>query len=388
MPNNVARSSIIECVGVAPPGYRGWLFAGTVYLDADRSARLRLGDRGLVAVSPPRWSGSEVQICAIDDSGDSLLLRLSRGGPLEPVPLPRGAIDAVGIEGGWSVSSARVGDGHVDRILEVSPLGQIRASWPVDPGWRTAGEQLEDGARWVLSRRGRRFRVEARRGQVTTIVEPWPSAAWSRGCVRVDGLPAVPTWLREVPRPERVWVALHGGPGMAWDAGPPGWLDEAAGSNDVVLLLETPGSVGYGAGLLRWGHDPGRATTFVQVLTSTLATLRRRWPGVPIALVGESDGAWLVHLAVFAHGLRPDLLALVNGEYEALPRTPRTGVRTLLVVSTQDVIVDVASAYALHDLLLNVSERVVLLEVDDGHRWTSSDSATRVAAAMVEWFGA
>jgi uncharacterized protein len=87
-------------------------------------------------------------------------------------------------------------------------------------------------------------------------------------------------YARPGEQPRAVWLMLHGNAGQASDRGYAARLVDAA---DAFYVLEYPG----------YGQRPGKPsrTTIDRAAAEGYADLRRRHPGVPIKVLGESLGS-------------------------------------------------------------------------------------------------
>lgn len=378
-----SRRVRVPCLGRAPRGATAWVEGGRLHLQSARGNHGTALQRGVV-VAPPRWHGRIVEVCCVHDDGASALHRVSLDGTEERIKLPCRTIDAVTIDGGWGIVRADPATGHVRQMGWVDARGRLRAQRDLALGWRVGGERSGRGVVWVFSHQGRRVIChQETAGRIRVVPANWPTSAWERRRFRVGGWPEVPAWVRTVPLPTAVWVALHGGPGIAWDAGPPLWLDLAVGPGNALVLLESPGAVGYGGRLLRWGYDAGRFAGFSHVLRVAFDALQRRWPQVPLHLAGESDGAEVAfeHLASKERA-RWATATLINGEYDPM-RISSRGLRTpvLFVVGRLDDVVDTRSVARTMAQLRIRGTHAVRLDVDEPHRWLRRSTSRTVGAA-------
>ncbi len=87
-------------------------------------------------------------------------------------------------------------------------------------------------------------------------------------------------YARETPNPSRVWLMMHGNGGQAAHRD---YILRFVGSSDAVFVLEYPG----------YGLRPGRPTrdSMDRAASEAYRELRRRFPGCPLGVIGESLGS-------------------------------------------------------------------------------------------------
>ncbi len=368
----------IPCLGRPPSGRKAWLEEGRIEFRGERSTSIELHEH--VAVSPPRWYRGRVELCAIDDRAQSVLLSVSADRAPRRLYMPRATIDAVRVLRGWCIARADCHSGQVIELGLVNLDGCPRRLFPVSHAWKLHGSRKGDGVHWAMSRNGIRTDYVVTDSGVQCASRYSPTPAWERWVIRLTGLPAVPAWVKPSESPERVWIVLHGGPGLAWDIGPPRWLALAAAPSDAIVLLESPGSAGYSASLLRWGYETQPEKAFTRIIQQACARIRRRWHTSRLVLAGESAGACIVFEFLAHARTHLDAAVLINGEY----RSPSSACvpPTLFVVSTEDDVVEINSAVAAFDALRAGGAPVERCYVSDGHRWRHACSARKVAGAI------
>jgi len=295
--------------------------------------------------------------------------------------LPKGAIGAYSMTDVLAVALASPVSGHLTSLVTLASDGTILHRLAVPMAWRVGAEPSAARTIWTLSRRGRRFRVIQSAQGFTRERDEWPPLGWKR--VWIDAPHPhgrVSAWVRAASRASRIWIALHGGPGLSWDHGLPVWLSDASDEGDILMLLEMPGSAGFGGPLLRWGWQVAATQEFAQVISAATRWLDEKFPGGRKILCGESDGAAYA-LAAACQGAAPDLLVLVNGEYLSPVADAKAlaTVRVLMVTSDQDEVVDNESAYRLIRNLGLQGLKVEHCQIAQGHRWRSSYPSRQVA---------
>ena len=371
----------VPCIGKIPSGLSAWLEDGTLQFSGRLHASFKLGD--YIAVAPPRWNRRSVEICCIDGQGSSALLSFTPEGDLRTVRLPRSAIDAVWMGSGWSVAMADAGTGHVTWLGRTDDEGELKRAFSVPRAWKLHGQRRGTSARWIMSRSAVRMEYLETGSGVRTTLSIALGAEWTRWTIRVKGYPAVPAWIKAGGRFNNLWIVLHGGPGLSWDTGIPRWLELAASDEDTIVLLESPGSVGYGGPLFKWGFSDQR-TGFTSVVDVLCDRLCRIWPDSRFILAGESDGANLAASCVVVGKTSFDAAILINGEYEKLQIVRKEKTNILFVISLHDDVVDSGTANKLLKKMKRKGMRIDCLMVEDAHRWRFRKSARQVATAAVQ----
>lgn len=374
----------VEACGPGPRGVRAWLSAGHIWI-ATRRGTTSTALRGRTAVSPLRWTGDYVTVCTLGARGSGRFHRVARDGTDHPLELPRNVIDALPLPNGFSLALADPRSGHVCALAFADEYVQIVRLDPIRPAWRVAGEACGDTARWVLSRRGHRVAVAvSAAGVIHEPGPPWPTPGWRQHRFCYPNRPVIPAWMRPARAGEPTWVLLHGGPFSAWDHGPPTWLTQVADHGTGIVLLESPGAVGFGARLTRWYFDSSAVVDFERVLALVWRRLRTSTPTSRLYLVGESDGAGLAAAHLTSAEAAPwDGVVLINGEYLPRPASRPPIAPVLFVVSRDDDVVDSQAAYRLAALLATQGTSTSVCEVVDGHRWRHPTTSRAVASAVL-----
>ena len=166
---------------------------------------------------------------------------------------------------------------------------------------------------------------------------------------------------------------------------PHGPVDEGAAGRSwwAVDPLRRQARLAAGPSDLHDRHPAGRAAARA-ALAAQLARLRERFPGLPLALVGFSQGGMLASDLLFMaeHGAsRIDALALLSSTRIAFdewqPRLSRAaGLPVLVAHGRDDDDLGVAAGLALRDAYLGAGAQVAWLPFDGGH-----------ALPMVVWRG-
>jgi len=105
-------------------------------------------------------------------------------------------------------------------------------------------------------------------------------------------------------------------------------------------------------------------------------------------LAGESDGACLAFEFLGQGSAACDAVVLINGEYGELPPVSYKLPPMLIVVSSEDVVVNTHTAQLVAEGLRARGTDVQFCTVDDAHLWHRRGSATQVADAIRQLVGA
>lgn len=381
-------SPLHPVAGPPPEGWtagfiRGCLHAQEIH-DSTSAGEYRIDCPGLVG--PPCWIGQTIEYTCIDEAEVSQLCCWTPGQGVQTTSLPQGAIAAYSMaDGDLGVAIASPASGHLTSLLTLAPDGAVRHCLNIPMAWRVGVAPSAASILWTLSRRGRRFRVTQSAHGFTQERDAWPTAGWKRLWLDAPHPHGrIPAWVRAGVRASRTWIALHGGPGLAWDHGLPAWLMAVSDEADAILLLEMPGSAGFGGPLLRWGWQPAAAQEFIPVLSNASRWLEKRFPGARKILCGESDGAAYALAAASQRDVASDLLVLLNGDYpspSAALQAPASA-RVLMVTSDLDEVVDNESAFRLIQHFRLLGLQVEHCRIAEGHRWQSVQPAGLVAARI------
>ena len=380
-------SALHPVAGVSPEGWiagflNGRLHASKTNQSVD-SYKYNIDCPGLVGT--PCWIGRTIEYTCIDESQVSRLYRWTPEQGIQTTDLPTGAIAAYSMADCLAVAIASPVSGHLTSLLTLKSDGTVRHSLDVPMAWRVAVEPSSTHIIWTLTRRGRRFRVTQSMQGFSKQRDPWPTAAWKR--VWLDApYPhrRIPAWVRAGSRVSKSWILLHGGPGLAWDHGMPEWLPQFSNDDNAYMLLEMPGSAGFGGKLLHWGWQVDATNEFAPVISNASHWFKERYPSAQQILCGESDGAAYAIAAACHLDAALDLLVLVNGDYPSQTKGLQAplSAQVLMVTSDQDEVVDNKSAYRLIRNWRLQGLKVVHCRIAQGHRWESAKPSRIVAAKI------
>ena len=373
--------------GASPEGWIAGFLNGRLHASkthkSGSSYKYNIDCPGLVG--SPCWMGLTIEYTCIDESQVSRLYQWTPEQGIHTTDLPAGAIAAYSIADCLAVAIASPISGHLTSLLTLTSDGTVRHRLAVPMAWRVAVEPSSSHMIWTLTRRGRRFRVTQSTQGFSKQCDPWPTAAWKR--VWIDApYPhgRIPGWVRAGSRASRTWIVLHGGPGLAWDHGLPDWLPQISDDDNAFMLLEMPGSAGFGGKLLHWGWQAAATNEFSPVISNASRWFEQRFPCAQKILCGESDGAAYALAAACQEDAALDLLVLVNGDYPLQPRDLQAplSAQFLMVTSDHDDVVDNESAYRLIRNLRMQGLKVSHCRIAQGHRWESAQPSRIVAAKI------
>lgn len=378
-------TTLHSVAGPTPEGWTAGFINGRLHAhaihDSTGAGKYSIDCPGLVG--PPCWIGRTIEYTCIGEDQVSRLYRWTPEQGVQTTPLPQGAIAAYSVADGLAVAIASPASGHLTSLLTLATDGTLLHRLEVPMAWRVGVEPCTAHVIWTLTRRGRRFRVTQSAHGFTQERDAWPTADWKR--IWLDAPHPhgrIPALVRAGAQATRTWIALHGGPGLAWDHGLPAWLPQAPDKADAVMLLEMPGSAGFGGPLLRWGWQAAAAQEFTPVLSKASRWLQERFPGARRVLCGESDGATYALAGTCQGDDAPDLLVLVNGDYPSPPAGLPALASVLMVTSDHDEVVDNEGAYSLIQHWSQRGLQVNHCRIAQGHRWQSAHPALLVAARI------